>query len=132
MGWRRARGHVDFCDAIFDETALAHDDRPHGRGDDGFLRDDGGTLSGHPRRSRVVRLVHVSDPEFKRSLAAIPFAADVGRFRREHLSRGLDAFLVHGNDSRLCNLARPLDDADSEDYFQFSRDGLDRLGAALA
>jgi Ni/Fe-hydrogenase subunit HybB-like protein len=41
------------------------------------------------------------DPEFKRQLAAVPFAADVGRVRREHLSGGLDAVLVHGHDSRF-------------------------------
>ena len=38
-------------------------------------------------------------PNSERHLAAIPFAADVGRVRREHLPDGLDAVLVHGHDS---------------------------------
>ncbi len=50
-----------------------------------------GLYPAHPRRTRVVRLVHVSGSDFKRHVAAIPFAADVGRFCREHLPHGLDA-----------------------------------------
>jgi Ni/Fe-hydrogenase subunit HybB-like protein len=43
VGRRRARRHADFGDAVFDAAALAHDHRPHGGGDDRFLRDDGRT-----------------------------------------------------------------------------------------
>jgi hypothetical protein len=101
-------------------------------GDDGFLRDDGGSLSGHSRRARVVCLVHVSDSELERHLAAVPLAADVGRVRRQHLHAGLDAVLVHGNDSRPRRAARPRDDAGAEIHLRFPGDGLDRFGAALA
>ncbi len=82
-------------------------DWPRGGGDDGFFRDDGGIVSGHPRRTFVVRLVHVSGSDFKRSVAAIPFAADVGRFRRQHLPHRFDDVLVYGLDSRSGLDARP-------------------------
>ncbi len=132
VGRRRARGHADFGDAVPDAAALAHDHRPRGGSDDGFLRDDGGTLSGHPRRARVVRLVHVSGSDLERNVAAIPFAADVGRVRREHLPDGLDALLVYGIDSRHRAAARPLEDAGAEIHLRPVRAGLDRLGAAVA
>ena len=60
VGRRGPRGHADFRHAVFDPPALAHGDWPRGRGDDRFLGDDGGTLSGHSRRALVVRLVYVS------------------------------------------------------------------------
>ena len=53
-----------------------------------------GLYPAHSRRTRVVRLVHVSRADFERTLAAIPFAADVGRVRRQHLFHRFDAVLV--------------------------------------
>ena len=107
VGRRRARGHVDFGDAVSDAATLAHDHRPRGGGDDRFLRDVAG----------LYPAIHVGRvwfdwfmfpiPTHQRHLAAIPFAADVGRVRRQHLSGRFAAVLVHGHDSRPRRAARP-------------------------
>ena len=64
--------------------------RPHVRGH----------LPAVPRRARLVRLVAVTAADFQLDVAAIPFAADVGRVRRLDLLHGVAALLVHGIDSR--------------------------------
>ena len=71
-------------------------------------------------------------PTHERHVAAIPFAADVGRVRRQHLPDGLDAVLVHGLDSRPGPAARPGEDAGAKIPLRPVRAGLDRLGAAMA
>ena len=57
---------------------------------------------------------------------------DVGRLRGLDLRHGLGAVLVRGPDSRPRDAARPRHAAPSRSMSTASRDGLARLGAALA
>ena len=103
----RARGHADLGDLVFAAAEVEDFDQPRGGGDDDFCGHVRGHLPADPHRADLVRLLAVSHPQFLRHLAAIPLAADVGRFRGLHLFHRVGAVLVHGIDPRPGGDARP-------------------------
>ena len=119
--------------ALFDPPALAHGDWPRGRGDDGFLRDDGGTLPGHPRRALVVRLVYVSRsrpmkgmwPQFRSPLMWDVFAVNTYLIVST-------LFWYMGLIPDLALMRDRAKTRDAQISLRPVRARLDRLGAALA
>ena len=89
-------------------AALAHLDRPRGRGDDdlrGHVRRD---LPAHPHGPAVARVLGLPLPEHARpALGQLPLAARVGRLRDLDVLHGVAPVLVRRADPRPRDDARP-------------------------
>ncbi len=105
--------------------------QPRRRSHDDFRRHVRRNLSGGARGTRVVWLVALSAAESKRHLAAVPFAADVGRVRRLDLLHRVRVVLVYGAGSGFGNHARPRENQATPVSLWPVRAGLDRVEPQL-
>ena len=87
-------------------------------------------LPADPRRASVAGILALPLPEHDERLAAVPKPAGVGRVCGFDVCVDLGDLLVHGNDSRLRDAARPGDDAGwrSTSMACWRWDGADRRG----
>src|SRR6185295_215690 len=104
---------------------------PCRRSDDHLRGHVRGYLSADSRRTCLARLVAVPDSALAGNLAAISFAAHVGRVRSLDLLHRFVALLVHGTDPRPRSDARSGENDTSQIPLRFVCAWLDRLEPPL-
>ena len=122
---------ADLGDSASVQAGLAQLDQPFRRGDDDFRGGLRRPVPADPRRTSVAGILAVPVSKHDELLAAVPLAAAVGRVRGFNVRDHLGGVLVHRNDSRPGDAARPVAVEVRAVLLWAAGGGLARFGAAL-